>query len=208
MTCCSFSCMRCAFVVAEVCQLEASCSLLRANNVDSLSFDACFSCLLAIFEMQLKLDNSLVLYLVGYLRCDEQAHGLNAVGTVRTVQSHIDMEGRHLPITVAVSGHTPDRFLRLPADTQALAAAGPLPAPVPDAAVQAYLLFPGDSALRINWRHLVYTDGSAPAARNGQTGHDTNRRTGSRVYRPAEYMQDGSQQDELCVRLEPLLLGA
>jgi hypothetical protein len=121
-----------------------------------------------------------------------------AVGTIRTVQSHIDMEGRHLPIA-AVSGQTPDRFLRLPADTQALEVAGPLPTPTPEA----HLLFPGDSALRVNWRHLVYTDGSAPAARNHQTSHSTKRRTGSGVYRPAGHTQDGSRQDELCVRLDP-----
>ncbi len=42
--------------------------------------------------------------------------GRFAEGTVKTVQQ-IDMAGRHLPCTAAVSEHIPDRFLRLPADT-------------------------------------------------------------------------------------------
>ncbi len=43
-----------------------------------------------------------------------------------------------------------------------------------------------------------------PHATNGQTGHNTKRRTGSGIYRrPAGHMQDGSQLDELCVRLDP-----
>jgi hypothetical protein len=119
------------------------------------------------------------------------------------------MEGRHLPLRAAVWGHTPDRFLRLPSDTSATGVAGPLPACVPDATAQAHAAchtFPNTSALRMNWRHLVYTDGSAPAAHNNRPGQPlhqpTKRCMGSGIYRPAGYTQGGNQE-ELCVRLDP-----
>ncbi len=99
-------------------------------------------------------------------------HGRFAKGTIKTVQQHLGMEGRHLPLRAAVSGHTPDRFyiIRLPSDTSATGVAGPLPACVPDATAQACHTLPNTSALLMNWRHLVYTDGSAPAAHNTQAG--------------------------------------
>jgi hypothetical protein len=105
--------------------------------------------------------------------------GQFAEGTIKTVQQHLGMEGRHLPLSAAVWGHTPDRFLRLPSDTSATGVAGPLPACVPDATAQACHTFPNTSALRMNWRHLVYTDGSAPAAHNirpGQPVHQPTKR--------------------------------
>ena len=59
----------------------------------------------------------------------------------------------------------------------------------------------------MDWRHLVYTDGSAPAVQQTNTGavnqgQTARRRMGSGVYRPASRMQDDSQE-ELCVRLDP-----
>jgi hypothetical protein len=72
--------------------------------------------------------------------------GRFAEGTIKTVQQHIDMEGRHLPLRAAVPGHTPDRFLRLPSDASATGVAGPLPACAPDAATQARHTFPNTSA--------------------------------------------------------------
>jgi hypothetical protein len=74
-----------------------------------------------------------------------------AVGTIRTVQSHIDMEGRHLPnnqsqqlCQVKLQTGSCD-YQRTPRRWKYVA--GPLPTPAPDAAVQAHLLFPGDRSI-------------------------------------------------------------
>lgn len=125
------------------------------------------------------------------------------LGVIEAVNLHIGR--KHLSQRGSVPCHIPDKFLRLPLDTSATSAVATLPHPVPrhEADTAAHQLFPDTSDLLVDWRQLVYTDGSAPTTQAGPM-QPSQRRTGSGIYRPASCVTPGGgADDELCVRLDP-----
>jgi hypothetical protein len=128
----------------------------------------------------------------------QEEHNL---GLIEAVSMHT--ERKRLPQRGSVACHIPDKFIRLPPDTSAIAGALPRPAPRPEADAAAHQTSPDTSELLVDWRQLVYTDGSAPTTQAG-TQQRPQRRTGSGIYRPAGHgFKVPADTEELCVRLDP-----